>query len=216
MTGRRWLLLVGCLLAACAPAKRASDPAEAKNDTAASKEADFKKDAVEAMAVLASRWALLGTKADAKEQPTGWHRHAGSGTCMPKGSASWELAKEHTYGPDDESVTMWNEKLKSQLTLYTYPAAQALDAEFDAVLGEMSRSCTEGPVLSAKTGDTHVGGCARRLEGDVLLLEQVVLFQRGKWLHKARITFAAAQADAAYSPTMSVVSQSFEACPAGG
>ena len=168
---------------------------------------------MEAMAALSSRWMMLGISDGAKEAPVGWHRHAASGTCMPKGSASWELAAEQTYGPDDESVTVVSEPLRTKVTLYTYPATRAIDAEFDDVMQAMGQSCTEGPMLSTVQGNAHFGGCVRRLDDGVLLLEQVVLFQRGPWLHKARITFAATQMTNAYDGAMSVVSQAFATCP---
>jgi hypothetical protein len=208
--GEGWPLLVG-LLTACSPAKPASDPS---SQTSSDDRSSLKKDAMEAMAIQAGFWSLLGISDGAKEQPNGWHRHEGSGTCMPKGSKSWELAQERTYARDDESVSVWNDALKTNLTLYTYPATRVLAAEFESVMGDMSQTCTDGPVMTTTIGDARVGGCVTRLESGVLLIEQAVLFQRGKWLHKARITSPAAAAEAAYSPSMSVVSQAFVACAA--
>ena len=96
--------------------------------------------------------------------------------------------------------------------MYTYPATRALDAEFDDVLASMAQTCTEGPMVSAVQGDTHFGACVRRLEGDLLLIEQAVLFQRAKWLHKARITFAAPALGDSQDAAMSLLSQAFAPC----
>jgi hypothetical protein len=207
------------VLAACQPRKPASAPTSTthrqqtkESNPKPAGDASFKDDAMAAMAALSSRWMLLGTNSSVKEAPRAWHRHAASGTCMPKDSASWELGKEQVYGPDDESVTLWNDKLKTEVTLYTYPATQPLDAEFGEVMRAMGGTCSEGPMMSTTQGDVHFGGCVRRLDGDVLLLEQVVLFQRGKWLHKARITLLARALGDAYDAAMGVVSQAFAPC----
>ncbi len=206
------------LLAACQPRKPAVPPATATHQQQAEPqrtdgEGSIAPDAMKAMAALTGRWMMLGITDGAKEVPTRWHRHAASGTCMPKESASWELAGEQTYAPADESVSLFNEQLKTKVTLYTYPATRALDAEFDEAMQAMGQSCTEGPMMSTAQGDTHFGGCVRRLEDGFLLLEQVVLFQRGEWLHKARITFAAVQMGEAYDAAMGMVSQAFASCP---
>lgn len=171
---------------------------------------------MEHMAFLVSSWALLGSGSKDAEPATGWHRHAASGTCMPTGSRSWQSGKAQTYGPDDESVTLMHEPLQILVTLYTYPATKPLQPEFEGVVSTMaSKTCTEGPVMSSKIGEAHVGACPHRIDNGVVLLEQVVLLQRGKWFHKARITFAGPATAAAYTPAMSVVSQAFAACPAG-
>lgn len=215
--------VVALLAAACQPKTAAQSPGSAgakpssSAEPAATDEGDseLKQDAMQAMAKLAGNWALLGISNDAREAPSAWHRHAGSNTCMPKGSQSWKLADQRQYAANDESVSLSNESLGIHVTLYTYPARGALDAEFESVMSDMSRTCTEGPMMTTKTGGAHVGGCVQRLPSGLLLLEQAVLFERGKWLHKARITFAAEATHAAYTPAMSVVSSAFGPCPTG-
>ena len=148
----------------------------------------------------------------AREPPSGWHRHAASSTCLPKGSASWKLNDERVYGPDDESVSLLNEDIGTLVTLYTYPARDAFDVEFQEVVAEISHTCTENPVMTSEQGGTHFVACVRRMDG-VLLVEQALMFQRDKWLHKARITFPDVASQQAYTPVMSVVSQAFAPCP---
>jgi hypothetical protein len=208
------------LVAGCQPKTTANSPGAkpAKPSTSAAQvpepEGSFEQDALEAMVGLAGRWTMLGISKDAQEPPSAWYRHAASDTCMPKGSKSWQVTDQRTYGRDDESVSLWNESVRTQVTLYTYPAQQPLEKEFEGVMSDMSRTCTEGPLMTTKLGETHVGGCVRRLD-EGLLLEQAVLMRRGTWLHKARITFAAAGTSAAYTPAMSLVSQAFAACRKG-
>jgi hypothetical protein len=207
-------------LLACQPSKGASSPSDAsqgeaqdasQGDANSRSEAPLKEDAMAAMVALAGHW-VIPEGGDA-EPAQSWHRHAASGTCMPKGSASWQLSHEQVYGPGDESVSLWNEQLQTLITLYTYPAQGDLEGAFGGVMNEMgSRTCTEGPMMSTDQDGTHIGGCVRRKDG-FLLLEQAMLFQRGEWLHKARITIPEPALDAAYSPAMSVVRQSFAACP---
>lgn len=217
---RGWLLVVGALTA-CHPAKPAVEPAKpapAAKPTARPKpnQADtdpsFRPDATDAMAALLGYWSLLGISDAAKETPKSWHRHAASGTCMPEGSKSWRVTNTRVYGPDDESVSLWNDQLKILVTLFTYPARHPVGPEFDDVMRQMSGTCTEGPVMTTNVGDVHVGGCVRRLKNNALLLEQAVLFQHDKWFHEARITFAAAGARDAYTPAMSLFSESFAPC----
>ena len=223
---KRWGLfgcVMGCWLAACQPQKPADAPGIAPSQQQKPKEESgqeplreaeeppFKEDAVQALGALATFWAL-GLQGSSKNAPTSWHVHAASGTCMPKESGGFRVANERVYGPGDESVTLWDEKQKTEVTMYTYPATRALDAEFDDVLASMAQTCTEGPMVSAVQGDTHFGACVRRLEGDLLLIEQAVLFQRAKWLHKARITFAAPALGDSQDAAMSLLSQAFAPC----
>ena len=132
---------------------------------------------------------------------------------MPKDSASWRLGKEHVYAPDDESVTLFNDRLSTEVTLYTYPARNDTDREFRDVMQAMSLTCREGPMMSTTQGDVRIGGCVQRLPGDALVLEQALVFQRGKWVHKARISFLAAVMGDAYNAAMAVVSTAFAPCP---
>jgi hypothetical protein len=132
---------------------------------------------------------------------------------MPKESASWRPGKERVYGPDDESVTLFNDRLRTEVTLYTYPAHNDADREFRDVMQAMSRTCTEGLMMSTTQGDVRIGGCVQRLPGDALVLEQALVFQRGKWVHKARISFLAAVMGDAYDAAMAVVSTAFAPCP---
>jgi hypothetical protein len=208
-TAGAWLLL-GLLSACGKPAPASANDAKAKD--AASGEETLKEDAVAAMAKLAGHWVLQGTAESPAEKPKEWHRHAGSGTCMPKGSAGWELAKENVYGPDDESVSLFNDGLKTLVTLYTYPARQDIDAEFEAVQHDIAGTCTEGPMMTTVVNDAHFVGCVHRLESGVLLLEQAVLVQRDKWLYKTRVTFPEPALDAAYQPAMSLSGLSFKPC----
>ena len=206
-----WLLL-SAITACGAPAKPASAN-DAKRADAPSGEETLKEDAVAAMAKLAGHWVLEAAGDSPATKPNDWHRHNGSGTCMPKGSAGWELTKEHTYGPDDESVSHFNDELKTLVTLYTYPAQQELDAEFEAVQRDLSGTCTEGPMMSTVVKEAHFVGCVNRLEDGLLLLEQAVLVQRDKWLYKTRITFPEPVLDAAYQPAMSFARLGFSPCP---
>jgi hypothetical protein len=71
-------------------------------------------------------------------------------------------------------------------------------------------------MMSMTQGDVRIGGCIQRLPGDALVLEQALVFQRGKWVHKARISFLAAVMGEAYGAAMAVVSTAFAPCPGGG
>jgi hypothetical protein len=212
-----------CALGACAvacqaqmpPAAAAPAPPAQPGSNPKPDEHAFKEDAMAALAALSGRWMLVGVQGGPKEAPRAWHVHARSGTCMPKDSASWRLGKEYVYGPDDESVTLFNDRLRTEVTLYTYPAHNDVDREFREVMQVMSRTCTEGPVMSTTQGDLRLGACVQRFPGDALVLEQALVFQRGKWVHKARISFLAAVMGDAYTAAMAVVSTAFAPCTGG-
>jgi hypothetical protein len=102
--------------------------------------------------------------------------------------------------------------LTTEVTLYTYPAHNDADQEFREVMAAMSRTCSEGPMMSTTQGEVRIGGCVQRLPG-ALVLEQALVFQRGKWVHKARISFIAAVMDDAYNAAMALVSTAFTPCP---
>jgi hypothetical protein len=215
-------LLFTCALGACAVACQAQKPLAAAapappvqpGSNPKPDEHAIKEDAMAAMVALSGRWMLAGAQGGPKEAPRAWHVHGGSGTCMPKDSASWRPGKELVYAPDDESVTLFNDRLLTEVTLYTYPARNDIDQEFRDVMQVMSRkTCTEAPMMSTTQGDVRIGGCVRRLRGDALLLEQALVFQRGKWVHKARITFVAGMMADAYTAAMALVSTAFAPCP---
>jgi hypothetical protein len=191
-----------------APAQSA-EPARPNDEPTSSPE--LADDAMKAMAQAAGFW-MLGVADDGGAPTRQWHRHAASGTCLPKDAPGWELVNEKTYGPGDESVSLWNEKLGAKVTLFTYPAQAALEPAFDSVLEQMAKTCTEGPVMSTKMSPGKIGGCIQRLKEGPLLLEQALLFKNGPWLHKARITYPAGSD--AYSAVMSVVARAFKPCAA--
>lgn len=205
--GLWWSVLIAGL-AGCGPAatKEPATPASKPES-----ESNFKEDAVKATATLVGLWAITAPEAS-DEQPTGWHRHAASGTCMPTGSKNWQLRVEKVFGPDDEGVSLWNEQLKTLVSLFTYPAQAELDPEMEQVVKEMSGTCTEGPLISTTSGQTRLAACIKRLEDDFLLVEQVSLVKRDKWLYKARVTFPTPVLMQAYAPTMSFAGLAFPAC----
>jgi hypothetical protein len=132
---------------------------------------------------------------------------------MPKETASWRPGKERVYAPDDESVTLFNDRLRTEVTLNTYPGQNDVDSEFREVMQAMSRTCTEGPMMTTTQRDVRIGGCVHRFPGDMLVLEQALLFRRGKWSHKARISFPAAVMGDAYGAAMALIGMAFKPCP---
>jgi hypothetical protein len=209
--GLKWcVLVVG--LAGCGPAatKEPATPAS-KTGEAAEGEGDVKPDAMKATVQLMGLWALT-PPASSDEAPTGWHRHTASGTCMPTGSKSWQLRVERVFGPDDEGVSLWNDQLKTLVSLFTYPAQAEVDPEMEQVVKEMGSTCTEGPLISTTSGETRFAACVKRMEDDFLLIEQVSLVKRDKWLHKVRVTFPSPILTQAYAPTMAFTGLAFQAC----
>lgn len=168
-------------------------------------------DGMRAATSLMGLWALEPRDEDV-ERPTSWHRHDASGTCMPTGSQSWKLRVERVFGPNDEGVSIWNEELKTLVSLFTYPARQDIESEMKLVTSDMARTCSEGPMLGTVTGDRHFAACVKRLENDVLLVEQVTLIKRAQWLYKVRITFPEPFLMRSYGPTMAFSDQAFAAC----
>jgi hypothetical protein len=204
------------LLAACQPSRPAqpsATPPAARGAKANENDADaIEDDAMAATAALIPMWALEVT--GDSETPSAWHRHAGSGTCMPKGSPSWQLTNEREYGPNDESVSLWSDRARAQVTLYTYPAGPPVKAAFDEALSQMaSQTCSEGPVISNESGGTWRGACVSRREDGTLLLEQVMVKQQGQWLNKARVTFAAATLQSSHPQVMALFRAAFVPCP---
>lgn len=210
-------LHAGCLLlllAACQPSRPAQTAAtpQAKPVAAEERSDEVDDDAMAATAALIPLWAL-GITGEA-ETPNAWHRHEGSGTCMPKGSASWQLTNEKEYAPNDESVSLWSDRALAQVTLYTYPAGPPVKAAFDEALSQMaSQTCTDGPVIANESGGVWRGACVSRREDGSLLLEQVMVKQQGKWLNKARITFAAATLQSSHPQVMALFRAAFVPCP---
>jgi hypothetical protein len=204
-------MLIGGL-AGCQPSA-AKAPATAATSSEGEGEAEpkFKDDAMRATAKLMGLWAIGPTDASS-EKPSGWHRHAASGTCMPTGSQSWKLRIERVFGPNDEGVSLWNEELKTLVSLFTYPAQQDIDNEMKLVERDMAGTCTEGPMLGSVAGERHFASCVKRLDNDVLLVEQVVLTKRDQWLYKVRITFPEPLLMQAYGPTMAFSEQAFAPC----
>lgn len=201
--------LFGCgSKAGTTEAKAADVP---KQQTEESEESPFEQDAMEAVAQVVALW-VSGATGDT-EEPTGWRRHAASDTCSPTGSAHWVLQGEKTYGPDDESVTLFNEELATLMTLYTYPARGDIDAEFESVKRDIAGTCTEGPMMSTTLGETRYAACVQRLEDGLLLLEQAHLTQNDRWLNKVRITFPAAAAVKVHGSVVAFAGKSFKACP---
>ncbi|HEX2875273.1 MAG TPA: hypothetical protein VHP33_28675 [Polyangiaceae bacterium] len=210
LNGLRWCAVVfglaGCGTAATKePATPASKAGEGEGET------KFKADAMKASATLVGLWAITPPEAS-DEPPTGWHRHAATGTCMPTGSKNWQLRVEKVFGPDDEGVSLWNDQLKTLVSLFTYPAQAEVDAEMEQVVKEMTGTCTEGPLISTTSGETRYAACLKRMEDDFLLVEQVSLVKRDKWLYKVRATFPSPVLMQVYAPTMAFVGQAFQAC----
>jgi hypothetical protein len=195
--------LVGCQPSAT---KGAATPASASDA-----EPELREDTSRATAKLMGLWALMPAE-PSSEKPSGWHRHAASGTCMPTGSQSWQLRHERVFGPDDEGVSLWNEKFKTLVSLFTYPAGGDVDSEMKLVEREMAGSCSEGPMLSTVSGERHFAGCVKRLAEDFLLVEQVMLIKREQWLYKVRITFPEPLLLQVYGPTMAFSAQAFATC----
>jgi len=197
----------------CGPGatKEPATPPPSGADGSEEGETKYKPDAMKATAALVGLWALTGPQEGA-EQPTGWHKHAGSGTCMPLGSAHWTLRLEKVFGPDDEGVSVWNDEFKTLVSMFTYPAQADVDAEMDQVVKEMGGTCTEGPMLGTTVGETRYAACIKRMEDDFLLVEEVSLIKRDKWLHKVRGTYPSPALMQAYGPTRAFTAQAFEPC----
>ena len=211
LNGLRWsVVAVGLCGCGAGATKEPATPASNTGE-AADGEGDVKPDAMKATAVLMGLWAITPPMTS-EEEPTGWHRHAASGTCMPTGSKNWQLRVEKVFGPDDEGVSLWNDQLKTLVSLFTYPAQADVDAEMKQVVKDMSGTCTEGPLISTTTGETRFAACIKRLEDDFLLVEQVSLVKQDKWLYKVRVTFPSPILRQAYSPTMSFAGLAFQAC----
>lgn len=198
--------LAGCGPAATKePATPASVSGQGEGDT------KFKEDAMKASATLVGLWAITPPEAS-DEAPTGWHRHAATGTCMPTGSKNWQLRVEKVFGPDDEGVSLWNDQLQTLVSLFTYPAQAEVDPEMEQVVKEMTGTCTEGPIISTTNGETRFAACIKRIEDDFLLVEQVSLVKKDKWLYKVRVTFPAPVLMQVYAPTMAFAGLAFQAC----
>ena len=82
----------------------------------------------------------------------------------------------------------------------------------EQVVKEMSGTCTEGPLISTTSGETRLAACIKRMEDDLLLVEQVSLVKRDKWLYKVRVTFPAPVLMRVYAPTMAFTGLAFQAC----
>jgi hypothetical protein len=182
------------------------------SEGASDAEPKLKEDAMRASAKLMGLWAIFPAEAS-REKPTGWHRHAASGTCMPNGSQSWQLRLEKVFGPNDEGVSLWNDEFKTLVSLFTYPAEQDIESEMKLVERDMAGTCTDGPMLGTVVEGRHFAACVKRLDNDVLLVEQVMLTKRDQWLYKVRITFPEALLMQVYGPTMAFSDQAFAACP---
>lgn len=170
------------------------------------------------MGALIGFWAIVGLKGSSSPPVAqDFHSHEPSKTCMPKQIGSFIFKYHKKYGPGDESVTLWSDKVKTRITLFTFPATKSADEEFKKSLTDMQRSCRgEGSSTSIKDSryeqPIQIGGCIHPLKQDVILFEQIILFRRGDWFHKARISTLSEVLGMAYSPTMDVIQQAFNPC----
>jgi hypothetical protein len=205
------VLVVGLVGCGAGANKEPLTPAGAGAEEAGEGEAKLKPDAMKATAELVGLWAIVPPETS-DEQPTGWHRHAATGTCMPTGSKNWQLRVEKAFGPDDEGVSLWNDQLKTLVSMFTYPAQAEVDPEMEQVVKEMTGTCTEGPLISTTSGETRLAACIKRMEDDFLLVEQVSLVKQGKWLYKVRVTFPGPILMKVYAPTMAFAGLAFQPC----
>lgn len=164
-----------------------------------------------ALAKLMGLWAIMPSEAST-EKPTGWHRHAATGTCMPTGSPSWQLRLEKVFAPNDEGVSLWNGDFKTLVSLFTYPAQQDVENEMKLVVRDMAGTCTESPLIGTVSGERHLAACVKRLDNDFLLVEEVMLIKREQWLYKVRITFPEPLLMQVYGPTIAFSDQAFASC----
>ena len=170
------------------------------------------------MGVLVGYWTLLGLKGSSSPAIVkDFYKHDSSKTCMPTQVGSFIFKYHKKYGPTDESVTLWSDKLQTQITLYTFPATKSSEEEFETSFTDMHRNCSgKGLITSIEDArfeqPVQIGGCIHHLRQDVTLFEQVVLFRRGGWFHKARISTLDEFLGMAYSPTMDVIQQAFNPC----
>ncbi len=88
---------------------------------------------------------------------------------------------------------------------------------FKAFFTEMRSKCIgKGASISIESArfkqPVHIGGCILNLRQNVTLFEQVILFRRGGWFHKVRISTLDKYLGKAYSPIMDVIQQAFNSC----
>jgi hypothetical protein len=207
----RWLpLALASLLVACSAAPPPLPVGDLRPDAAP-------RD-MEGLAVLAGYWVIHGVRGEPSPAPArASYYHEGSATCMPRALGPFTPRREQVYGPDDASVSLWNEQTQTLVTLYTYPARGPTDAEFAGVMRDMAKTCGGKHMVSSHVADPRfperglVAACGHRVQG-TMALEQALLFRRGPWFHKARVTYVQSTLERAYAPSMTLVQAAFNRC----
>lgn len=185
-------------------------------------DAELDPDLVAAMVGAAADWAIDLSVAAQPDLVQAWEPHDATGTCLPRDFGSFAFKKALDYGPDDESVSILDPELLTLFSMYTYPAKSAdLASEFEAPLGDMGRTCGAGAGAFVTVtitdprfpGGGMVGICAHKVEGDLTLVEQVVVFVRDGWTHKVRSTWPQGVEEASVPALRAAIATAFNPCP---
>ncbi len=172
---------------------------------------------VEIVAPLIVAWSTLGTgAADPKlGQPTSFHAHLPTGTCMPEGLGPFVLKNVVDNGDDDRGVSLVSPGDGIILSFFTYPAPRSLKAEIEGIAGLMCKGATS---MSTNVSDPRfpdpgvIAACGHATRNGQAI-EQALVFKRGDWFYEARFSFFGGSMIAKYSLAMSVVQTAFRPCP---
>ncbi len=212
--------MAGSLLSTAGCAHNAeSRGASAATAPAAPAAATARGPSIDGIPELGALWVMKGLHGDAAgATATNWYHHTATGTCMPRGFGRFLPRGEQQFAPDNVSVGLASKELLTLVSLYTYPAQGTFDAEFEEVAATVAHTC-EGRAFASTAmtdprfpGGGRIGACSHVVEGDLLAIEQVLLFRRDSWSFKARFTFPAQLMERAYSASMAIVEASFRPC----